>query len=75
MAVLAIYIAVHQVEANLIGPLVMSRAVHLHPAAIAFGVLAVGETLGFLGLLVAVPIISLTGSLIDELWVRPREAR
>jgi predicted PurR-regulated permease PerM len=72
--VLAIYVAVHQVEANVIGPLVMSRAVHLHPAVIAFGVVAVGEVFGFLGLLVAVPILSLTTVLIDELWVRRRDA-
>lgn len=54
--VLVIYVVVHQIEANLIGPLIMSRAVHLHPAVIAFGVIAVGEIFGFLGLIVAVPI-------------------
>ncbi|HET8977015.1 MAG TPA: AI-2E family transporter [Solirubrobacteraceae bacterium] len=73
--VLAIYIAVHQVEANLISPLVMSRSVHLHPAVIAFGVVAVGEVFGFIGLLIAVPILSLVGILIDELWVQRRQAR
>ncbi len=72
--VLIIYIVVHQVEANIIGPLVMSRAVPLHPAVIAFGVVAVGEVFGFLGLIVAVPILSLTTILIDELWVRGRES-
>ena len=71
--VLAIYVAVHQIEANVIGPLVMSRAVHLHPAVIALGVVAVGEVFGFLGLFVAVPILSLTAVLIDELWIRRRE--
>ena len=74
LVVLAIYVAVHQVEANMIGPLVMSRAVHLHPAVIAFGAIAVGEVFGFLGLVVAVPILSLTAILIDELWVRARDA-
>lgn len=53
----------------------MSRAVHLHPAVIAFGVVAVGEVFGFLGLLVAIPILSLTAVLIDELWVRRRDAQ
>lgn len=74
VVVLVIYVAVHQVEANVIGPLIMSRAVHLHPAVIAFGVIAVGEVFGFLGLIVAVPILSLTTILVDELWVRAREA-
>lgn len=73
IVVLAIYIGVHQIEANLIGPLVMSRSVHLHPAVIAFGVVAVGEVFGFFGLIIAVPILSLGSILLDELWVRPRQ--
>jgi predicted PurR-regulated permease PerM len=73
LAVLVIYIAVHQIEANMIGPLVMARTVHLHPAVIALGVVAVGEVFGFLGLLVAVPILSVVVILVEEVWVRPRE--
>ncbi|MGI8629890.1 MAG: AI-2E family transporter [Solirubrobacteraceae bacterium] len=73
IAVLVIYIAVHQIEANFIGPIVMSRAVHLHPAVIAFGVVAVGEVFGFLGLVLAVPILSMVVILIEEVWVRPHE--
>ncbi len=73
LVVLLIYIAVHQVEANIIGPIVMSRAVHLHPAVIAFGVVAVGEVFGFVGLVIAVPILSLVIILVEEIWVRPHE--
>lgn len=73
LIVLVIYIAVHQIEANLIGPIVMARSVHLHPAVIALGVVAVGEVFGFLGLLIAVPILSLGAILLDELWSRPRQ--
>jgi predicted PurR-regulated permease PerM len=68
VVVLVIYILVHQIEANLIGPLVMARAVRLHPAVIAIGVVAVGEVFGLLGLIVAVPILSLITILVDELW-------
>jgi len=75
IAVLLVYIAVHQIEANLIGPLVMSRAVHIHPALIATGVVAVGEVFGFLGLVIAVPILSLLLILTEEVWVRPAERR
>lgn len=73
VVVLLIYIAIHQVEANIISPIVMSRAVHLHPAVIAFGIVAVGEVFGFLGLVIAVPILSLVIILVEEIWVRPRE--
>jgi predicted PurR-regulated permease PerM len=68
VVVLVIYVLVHQIEANLIGPLVMARAVRLHPAVIAIGVVAVGEVFGLLGLIVAVPILSLISILMDQLW-------
>ena len=71
--VLAIYIAVQQVEGNLLIPLIMSNRVKLHPALIAIGVLVVGQLFGFIGLFVAVPIISMAVILADELWVRHAE--
>jgi predicted PurR-regulated permease PerM len=73
--VLAIYIAVQQVEGNLLIPLIMSNRVKLHPALIAIGVLVVGQLLGFIGLFVAVPIIAMTVILAEELWVKPTEER
>lgn len=73
LVVLAIYVLVHQIEANVIGPLVMARAVRLHPAVIAIGVVAVGEVFGLLGLIVAVPILSLITILVDQLWIARHE--
>jgi predicted PurR-regulated permease PerM len=73
--VLAIYIAVQQVEGNLLIPLIMSNRVSLHPALIAIGVLVVGQLFGFVGLFVAVPIISMAVILAEELWVKPTEDR
>ena len=73
MVVLLVYVLVHQIEANVIGPLVMARAVRLHPAVIAIGVVAVGEVFGLLGLIVAVPILSLITILIDALWAGRHE--
>jgi predicted PurR-regulated permease PerM len=68
-----IYIGAHQIEGNVIGPLVMARAVRLHPALVAIGVVAVGELFGFAGLLVAVPIITTVKILFEEFWVLPME--
>ncbi|MGA9371366.1 MAG: AI-2E family transporter [Solirubrobacterales bacterium] len=70
--VLAVYLLVQQVEGHLIIPLVMSNRVRLHPAVIAIGVVAVGSLFGFIGLFVAVPILSLITILVDEIWVQPR---
>jgi predicted PurR-regulated permease PerM len=52
----------------------MSQTVRLHPALIAVGVVLVGQLFGFVGLFVAVPILALVVILVDELWVKPREA-
>jgi predicted PurR-regulated permease PerM len=75
LAVLAVYIVAHQVEGNIIAPLVMARAIHLHPALIAVGVLLIGDLLGAIGLIVAVPILAAMVVLGDELWVKPLERR
>jgi predicted PurR-regulated permease PerM len=72
---LIVYVLVQQIEGNVIIPLVMAQRVKLHPALIAIGVVVVGQLFGYLGLFVAVPIISMAVILGDELWVKPNEAR
>ncbi len=71
---LAIYVLIQQVEGNITIPLVMADRVKLHPAAVAIGVVIIGQLFGFIGLFVAVPILSLIIILVDELWVKQVEA-
>ncbi len=73
LLVILVYTIVQQVESNVTIPLVMSRTVKLHPAVIAIGVVVVGQLFGLLGLIVAVPILSLIVVLVEELWVKPME--
>ena len=68
-----VYLAAHQLESNVIQPLVVARTVKLHPALVAIGVVAVDRLFGFLGLVVAVPILATVQILVDELWVKPME--
>ncbi|MGE5617574.1 MAG: AI-2E family transporter [Candidatus Woesearchaeota archaeon] len=68
-----IYIVAHQVESNVIQPQVVARTVELHPAVVAIGVLAVEQLFGFVGLIVAVPILATVRILIEELWILPME--
>jgi predicted PurR-regulated permease PerM len=75
LAVLAVYVIAHQVDGNVVSPLVMARAARLHPAVVAIGVIVVERVFGFLGLIVAVPIISAFLIVVEELWVRPNEER
>ncbi len=70
---LVVYIVVQQIEGNVIIPLVMAQRVKLHPALIAIGVVLVGQLFGFIGLFVAVPILSAIVILVDEFWVKPME--
>ena len=74
LAVIVVYVLVQQFEGNVTIPLVMSRTVKLHPAVIAIGVVVVGQLFGFVGLIVAVPILSGIVILVEELWVKPMEA-
>ncbi len=73
LIVAVIYVIAHQVESNIIQPLVVARTVELHPAVVAVGVVAVDRLLGFVGLIVAVPILATIQILVQELWIKPVE--
>lgn len=63
------YIAIHQIEAHLIQPLVMSRAVTLHPVVVVSAILIMGTLFNLIGLLLAVPLVAAISVLIRELWI------
>lgn len=44
------------IEGNLIKPLVMKRTLRLNPLAVIFAVMAMGELLGFWGIILAIPL-------------------
>jgi predicted PurR-regulated permease PerM len=73
IVVAIIYLVAHQLEGNVIEPLVVARTVQLHPAVVAVGVVAVEQLFGFVGLIVAVPILATIKILIEEMWVNPLE--
>jgi predicted PurR-regulated permease PerM len=68
-----IYVIAHQVEGNIIQPLVMAKAVELHPALVAVGVIAGERVFGPVGLMVAVPVLLTARTLVKELWVKRLE--
>jgi predicted PurR-regulated permease PerM len=70
---LAIYVLVQQFESNVTIPVVMSQRTRMHPAVIAIGVVVVGQLFGFVGLFVAVPILSLLVIATEEFWIKPIE--
>jgi predicted PurR-regulated permease PerM len=70
---LLVYILVQQLESNVTIPVIMAQRTRMHPAMIAIGVVVVGQLFGFVGLFVAVPILSLIVIAVEEFWVQPIE--
>lgn len=75
LLVAGLYAGAHLVEGHLIEPLVMARAVKLHPALVAIGVIAAERLFGPIGLIVAVPLLVTAKILIEELWISAIETR
>jgi predicted PurR-regulated permease PerM len=73
LLVLGVYVLVNQIEGNLILPLVMARTVDLHPALVAIGVLVMAQLFGLIGVILAIPLLSLAIILVQELWINPQE--
>ncbi|WP_078628029.1 AI-2E family transporter [Streptomyces sp. NRRL F-2664] len=69
--VVALIVVIGQIEGHLLHPLVMSRAVRLHPLVVAISVVAGAIAAGVVGAVVAVPLVSVVWSVHSAL----REAR
>jgi predicted PurR-regulated permease PerM len=63
------YAIIQTIESYLVYPLVMSRAVSLHPAVVMFALLIMGTLFGFVGVLLAVPLVTVLHVLLRELWI------
>lgn len=71
LVVVVIYIAIHQIEAHIVAPMVMARSVQLHPVVVILAVLAMGDLLGLAGVILAVPTAAVVTVLLEELYVKP----
>ncbi len=65
IGVTVLVVAVQQLEGNLLAPLIVGRAVSLHPAVILIAVASGAALWGILGAFVAVPITAATVTVID----------
>lgn len=64
---LGLIVAVMQLEAHVLQPLVMGRAVSIHPLGVVLGLTAGGVLAGIVGALLAVPVIAFFNSFIRVL--------
>jgi predicted PurR-regulated permease PerM len=67
--VIALYIGVHLVERYILVPLVQRRIVHLPPALTLSAQIILGVLAGFLGLLLATPLVAAGLALIQMIYV------
>jgi predicted PurR-regulated permease PerM len=68
------YVIIQAIESYLLQPLIMSRAVSLHPAVVMFALLIMGTLFGFVGVLLAVPMVAALHVLLRELWIERMDA-
>ena len=68
--VLVAYVAIQQIEGNLVEPLIMQKTASLHPAAVVTVVTVLGAAFGVLGSVLAVPSAIVAAILVKELWFR-----
>lgn len=71
LAVLGVCVAVQQLEGHLLYPVLMSRAVNLHPVAIVVGLAVGGILAGVIGIFLAVPVASVISVTLDYGRDRP----
>lgn len=62
-------LAIQQVESQLLTPWVMSKAANVHPFITLFSILLFGGLFGFLGIVMALPLVLLIGTAVQVLWV------
>jgi predicted PurR-regulated permease PerM len=67
--VILAFVIIQQIEGNILQPMLMSRAVDLHPALVVFAILTMGTLFGIVGVFVAVPLVAVLQVLVRELWV------
>lgn len=65
--VLALVLAVQQIEGNVLQPLVMGRAVQIHPLAVLLAITAGAVLAGIVGALLAVPLLAFLNSATQRL--------
>jgi predicted PurR-regulated permease PerM len=87
LATLGLLILINQIEAHLLQPLVMGRAVSIHPLAVVLAISTGGVVAGIVGALLAVPTVAFFNNAIQVLLAkdpaaeaeqqieRPRDAR
>jgi predicted PurR-regulated permease PerM len=66
LLMVVVVVIVQQLESNFLQPVLVGRAVRLHPLVVALGVIAGGSLAGVLGMFLAVPVIAAATAAVNE---------
>lgn len=72
LIVLALVIAVQQIEGHLLYPLIMGRTVHVHPIAVILALATGGILAGIIGVFISVPIVTIAATALAYLREEPQ---
>ena len=70
-----LFLAIQQVESNLLTPQIQSQAVRVHPVLVLLSIFVGGEIGGLAGVIFAVPVLAVVRVLVDFFGARLRTAR
>jgi predicted PurR-regulated permease PerM len=68
LGVLVAFTVINQIEAHLLGPRIVSSTVKVTPLAVIFALLIGAHVLGFLGLLIAVPVAGIIRAVLCRIY-------
>ncbi|HUI93147.1 MAG TPA: AI-2E family transporter [Chitinivibrionales bacterium] len=68
IAVTLVFVAVQVIDGTIVYPNVVGRTVHLHPLVVILGVAVGGNIGGLVGMLIAIPVISICKVTIEVLY-------
>jgi predicted PurR-regulated permease PerM len=71
----AVYVVYMQIEAYVITPRVMSKAIAIPGSLVVIGALVGGTLLGLLGALIAVPVTASILIIVKQVWIPRQDAR
>ncbi|WP_434595750.1 AI-2E family transporter [Streptomyces sp. A5-4] len=74
LMVMAVVLAVQQIEGHVLQPFILGRAVRVHPLAVVLSVAAGGLVAGIGGAVVAVPLVAVTNTVVGYLRAHSNEA-
>ncbi|ASN05142.1 AI-2E family transporter [Virgibacillus necropolis] len=72
--VLITVFVIQLIESNFLSPFIVGKSIHIHPIAIIFALLVGGQVGGVVGLLLAVPLLTITNEIVRQ-FRKSTEAR